>query len=191
MTNPASAAYGPIGLACLAFNCILTKAFCRRVRLIRFPLYCRGRKHVYFGSGVTLGRGCRIDAWNFSGNFSSGSSYKVLIEDRVQIGDRVQIAAACSVWIGSDTLIASNVFISDHDHGSSDVDSLSQSPINRPLSVSGVSIGHSCWIGQNVCILKGVQIGDSSIIAAGAVVTRSFPANSVVAGVPARLIKTI
>ena len=53
----------------------------------------------------------------------------------------------------------------------------------------GVEIGKDCWIGANVCILDGVKIGDKCIVAAGAVVNKDVPSNSIVGGVPAKIIK--
>jgi acetyltransferase-like isoleucine patch superfamily enzyme len=52
-----------------------------------------------------------------------------------------------------------------------------------------IHIGNHVWIGMNVTILKGVQIGDGAIIAAGAVVTRNIPARCLAGGVPARVLK--
>ena len=101
----------------------------------------------------------------------------------------MQIAAVDSIIIGNNCLIASNVFITDHDHGSICTDSLFIPPSHRELVSSPVRVGNSCWIGQNVCILKGVELGDSCIVAAGCVVTKSFPSFSVIGGVPAKLLK--
>jgi lipopolysaccharide O-acetyltransferase len=182
---------GPAGLVCLAVNYILTKLLYHKARLIRFPFYCRGARLIYFGRGLTLGRSCRFDAWSVGDDSFCHRDFKILIEDNVQIGDRVQIAAARSLRIGSNTLIASNVFIADHDHGTTCFNSMIQLPICRDLSVLSVSIGRSCWIGQNVCILKGVELGDNCIVAAGAVVTSSFPPFSVIGGVPAKLLKSL
>lgn len=53
-----------------------------------------------------------------------------------------------------------------------------------------VRIGKQCWLGANAVVLPGVQLGDRVIVAAGSVVTKNFPANCIVAGVPARIIKS-
>jgi len=52
-----------------------------------------------------------------------------------------------------------------------------------------VRVGHNVWIGYGACILRGVTVGDNAIVGTGAVVTRDVPANAVVAGVPARVIR--
>lgn len=178
---------------CLCLDLFLTKVFYWRARLIRFPLYCRGSKHVDFGSNLTTGRYCRIDAlsMNSSSEGDAGPLLKIIFGSSVQIGDRVHLASGYRLVIGSKTLIASNVFITDHDHGSTDYEALSIEPAERRLLCADVVIGESCWIGQNVCILKGVHLGNNSVVAAGAVVTRSFPPFSVIGGIPARLLKSI
>jgi acetyltransferase-like isoleucine patch superfamily enzyme len=58
------------------------------------------------------------------------------------------------------------------------------------VSRKGIKIGKNCWIGSKVTILDGVEIGDSCIVAAGAVVNKSFPSNSVIGGVPAKILKS-
>jgi len=67
------------------------------------------------------------------------------------------------------------MFISDHDYGTTDYQFMLQPPIERKLVCANVGIGKLCWIGHNTCILKGVSIGNNCMVAAGAVVTRSFP----------------
>ena len=87
--------------------------------------------------------------------------------------------------IGHDVLIASFVYISDHDHGIS----RESSPHKSVLTVEAVGIGNSVWIGERAIILKGVTIGEGAIIGAGSVVTKDVPPYTIVAGVPARPIK--
>ncbi|MCG9757475.1 hypothetical protein L1D40_20095 [Shewanella insulae] len=114
---------------------------------------------------------------------------EITIGDNVSINDRVHIASASSVSIGSGCLIASNVYISDHDHTIPEtVDDL---PASTGLFVKRVTIGRNCWIGQNVNILKGVTLGEGCIVGSGAVVTSSFPDRTVIAGVPARAIRSL
>jgi lipopolysaccharide O-acetyltransferase len=180
--------YQFIGLLRLSFDYVLTKIFYRNARLVRFPIYIRGKKLIKFGNGLTTGVNVRLDA------FQSGGIAPILhIGCNVQINDSVHIGAIERVVIGDDVLIASRVFISDHNHGdyhATDLLSAPEiSPIKRPLSSRPVYIGNNVWIGEQVCILPGVSIGDGSIIGANAVVTRDVPPNSIAVGNPARVIR--
>ena len=74
----------------------------------------------------------------------------------------------------------------DFDHGVTEVE--------RPIRLQGiykrdVDVGHNVWIGYGACILRGVSVGDNAVIGTSAVLTRSFPENAVIAGVPARVIR--
>jgi acetyltransferase-like isoleucine patch superfamily enzyme len=89
-------------------------------------------------------------------------------------------------------LIASKVYISDHFHGNVTAEELDIAPVKRKLFSKGpVIIGDNVWIGEGVVIMPGVEIGNSCIIGANAVVTKSFPKDSVIGGNPARLIKVL
>ena len=90
--------------------------------------------------------------------------------------------------IGDDTIIGA--YFSCHPEGHIFDDP--SKPIRlQGLSRKGIKIGKGCWIGAKVTVLDGVEIGENSVIAAGAVVTQSFPKDSIIAGVPAKLIRTI
>ena len=93
--------------------------------------------------------------------------------------------------IGDHVLIASDVFITDHDHGEITRVAMDVAPALRPLVCSPVTIGNNVWIGEKVVILKGVEIGEGCVIAAGAVVTKSMPSYSVIGGIPARVLRTL
>lgn len=91
-----------------------------------------------------------------------------------------KIRSAKSITIGEKVAIGTDVIILDSDH---------HSICGKPTVTAPVVIEDHVWIGARVTILKGVTIGRGSIIAAGAVVTKSVPPNSLVAGAPARVIK--
>ena len=115
------------------------------------------------------------------------------IGDRVSISRWVHIACVNRILIGDSCLIGSKVLISDHNHGryaghgQSDP---STRPNDRELSSGGpVIIGKNVWIGDNAVILGSVEIGDGAIVAANAVVIKSVPSNTIVAGIPGRVVK--
>jgi maltose O-acetyltransferase len=96
------------------------------------------------------------------------------------------ILDAASVTIGDDVMLAPGVLISTATHP------LEPKKRNKGIeSAHAITIGNSVWIGMGAKILPGVTIGDNAVIAAGAVVNKSVAANTVVAGVPARLIKQL
>lgn len=112
---------------------------------------------------------------------------------RLEIGDRsiiqpyAHIGAAHRVTIGKHVMIASNVFITDHDHDISDP--MNPATINSGLDTAPVHIGDYTWLGEKVMVLKGVTIGERSVIGAGALVTRDIPPMSIAVGSPARVIR--
>jgi lipopolysaccharide O-acetyltransferase len=185
MTSGYLQRYGIIGLIRLARDIIHTKILYPGARIIRVPAYVRGARHIRWGSNFTSGVGLRLDAFPISD--------KIVIDigNDVQVNDYVHIAAIESVFIGDHTLIASKVFISDHNHGLYSPPDPSSGPdvppAQRPLASKPVRIGKRVWIGEHVCILPGVSIGDGAIIGAGAIVTHDIPANSIAVGSPARV----
>lgn len=108
----------------------------------------------------------------------------------ITLGVNVFINSSCrfqdqgGIFIGDDALIGHNVVLATLNHGFE--------PENRKnLYPAPIVIGKNVWIGANATVVPGVTIGDNAIIAAGAVVTKDVPANTVAGGVPARIIKKI
>ena len=111
----------------------------------------------------------------------------------IQFGKRVWVSFAVSggcyvqgangIFIGDHTIFGPGVKIISSNHDVADLD--------RWISTDPIRIGKHCWIGANAVILPGVSLGDCCVVGAGAVVTKSFPARSVIGGVPARLIKEV
>jgi len=145
---------------------------------------------VVFGNHVSVYAGCSFaiqkDGHCTVGDFTLLNGAIVMAEELVEIG--------------SHCLISWGVGIADSDFHPLEpaqrlIDSQALAPFfkDRParpkLKTAPVKIGDNVWIGMNAVILKGVTIGENSVVAAGAVVTKSFPANTIVAGNPAVAVK--
>lgn len=132
----------------------------------------------------------RLEAWDKYG--LNEYNPEIIIGNNVCFNTDVHIGAINKVWIGDNVLIASRVYISDHSHGEITSEALKLPPGQRALFSKGpVVIENNVWIGEGVSILPAVVIGENSIIGANSVVTKSVPPNSIAAGNPARVIKTI
>jgi lipopolysaccharide O-acetyltransferase len=180
--------YGFFSLLYLTLCKIFTVIFFRGTRIIRLPIYIRNRSGISFGLNFTSGVACRLDAINFE-----NKSKKVLFfGDNVQINDYVHIAAKEYVHIGDNVLIASKVFITDHNHGM--YTGLNQSPpalapSDRCIISRPVVIQSNVWLGEFVSVMPGVVIGEGSIIGANSVVTKSIDPYCIAVGAPAKVIK--
>lgn len=168
--------YSLIGLVYLGFCLVFTKIFFFKSKLIRFPIHIRSRGKITGMEGLVTGRSLRIDVHN-KGTLHLGKN--------IQINDNCQISCAKKLIIEDNVLIASKVFITDHDHNLSQENNFNF----HDISVAPVRIGKNSWIGNNVSILKGVEIGERSVVGAGSVVNRSFPNDSIIGGVPAKILK--
>lgn len=118
-----------------------------------------------------------------------GNKYQpyTTIGENVFITYNFTLMAAAPITIGDNVLIASNVMITSENHGIDPTSSNSYA--ETPLTGKPVNIGEGCWLGEKVMIMPGVTLGKRCIVAAGAVVTKSFPDYSMIAGVPAKIIK--
>ena len=146
-------------------------------------------QYISIGKNFSSLYNLRIEAWDAYEN--EIFQPEIIIGDNVNLNSDCHIGCIDKVIIGDNVLIGSKVYISDHSHGEISKEALLISPVHRKLHSKGpVTIGNNVWVGENVAILPGVTIGLNSIIGANAVVTRDIPANSVVGGNPARIIKT-
>ncbi len=137
------------------------------------------RIHLHNGTLVTFGN---VSLYPGAAVFINGG--KVSIGDGTKINAFTQIISFGEITIGKNCMIAQSVLIRDND---------GHQILNEEkfqYKTSAVKIGNNVWIGQNACVLKGVTIGDGAIIATGAVVTKDVPPETIVGGIPAKIIKT-
>jgi acetyltransferase-like isoleucine patch superfamily enzyme len=102
------------------------------------------------------------------------------------MGQECTISAYQRVRIGEQCVIADRAMFIDFDHGVVEVE--------RPIRLQGiykrdVVVGSNVWIGYGACVLRGVTVGDNAVVGTNSVVTRDVPANAVVGGVPARILR--
>jgi acetyltransferase-like isoleucine patch superfamily enzyme len=147
---------------------------------------------VFLGGGVKLqiGRRARLrfGRWVWIGHGTKIRCHEgeVSIGDKTVLGQECTISAYQRVSIGEQCIVADRVMLIDFDHNVAEVE--------RPIRVQGiykrdVRVGNNVWIGYGAQILRGVSVGDNAIVGASAVVTKDVPANAVVAGSPARVLR--
>lgn len=139
--------------------------------------------------GITLGDRVTV------GSYSSLMASTVVREPGrgITVGNNTAIGIRNTIWgqggvvIGNDCLLGPDVFIVSENHtfDSRETPILAQGGVR-----DAVTIGDDCWLGAGVKIMPGVTIGDGAVIGAGAVVTKSVPAYSIAAGIPARVMGT-
>jgi acetyltransferase-like isoleucine patch superfamily enzyme len=147
-------------------------------------LFLGRRLELQIGRGGTIRFGRFV--WIGDGSKIRCHEGEVEIGAKTVIGQECTISAYRRVQIGEQCVIADRAMFIDFDHGVVEVD--------RPIRVQGiymrdVEVGSNVWIGYGACVLRGVRVGDNSIVGTNSVVTKDVPANAVVAGIPARVIR--
>jgi acetyltransferase-like isoleucine patch superfamily enzyme len=171
---------------------LLLLRYLRRRLLTRAGWRWRTDGPVFFGSGLELqiARRGRIEFGRFVwlGHGTKIRCHEGLVEigPKTVLGQECTISAYGRVRIGEQCVIADRAMFIDFDHGVVEVE--------RPIRKQGiytrdVVVGSNVWIGYGACILRGVQVGDNSIVGTNSVVTKDVPANAVVAGIPAKVIR--
>jgi len=168
------------------------------LRYLRRRLFTRAGWHwstdgpLFFGSGLELQiapRG-RVEFGRFVwvGHGSKIRCHEGLVEigAKTVIGQECTISAYRHVRIGEECVIADRAMFIDFDHGVVEVE---RSIRKQGIYMRDVIVGSNVWIGYGACILRGVSVGDNSIVGTNSVVTKDVPANAVVAGIPAKVIR--
>jgi carbonic anhydrase/acetyltransferase-like protein (isoleucine patch superfamily) len=145
-----------------------------------------GERSIAIGSDVLVAALVTLSAGLVPGQ-DLGPEPVLRIGDRCVIGRGSHIVAHQSVDIGADVWTGPYVYITDQNHGYEDVDTPigKQWPVNSP-----VSIGAGSWLGTGAIVLPGASIGRNVVVAGGSVVRGTVPDHCVVAGVPARVVRS-
>jgi acetyltransferase-like isoleucine patch superfamily enzyme len=147
---------------------------------------------AFIGPGCTLEVGrdavLELGRWSWVGHGCKIRCHEgvVSVGAKSVLGQECTISAFQHVSIGQECVIADRVMMIDFDHGMVEVE--------RPIRLQGiykrdVRVGNNVWVGYGACVLRGATVGDNAVIGANAVVTKDVPANAIVGGVPARLIR--
>lgn len=175
----------------LIYNFFLARRFNIKKLCIHPSAKIIGPSNIQIGENFYAGKDLWIEAVHSHGDLTY--SPQIIIKNNVAVNDSVHIAATNYVEIGNNVLMASKIYISDHNHGSytGEEQSDPETPPNiRPVSYDKrVVIEDNVWLGEFVAVLSGVTIGRGSIIGSNSVVSKSIPPHSIAVGSPARVVK--
>jgi acetyltransferase-like isoleucine patch superfamily enzyme len=162
----------------------IRRGFFLRYKIDRCGKFLQANKHIQ-----VIKKNCTVELGDYVKIFSNvklsvtGGEGKALLKigNHASIGNRTEIHCGKEITIGDNCIIAWDVVIMDWDYHRLN----GKVPVRKP-----VHIEDNVWIGCRAIILKGVTIGKGSVVAAGSVVTRDVPPNTLVAGNPAKIVKT-
>jgi acetyltransferase-like isoleucine patch superfamily enzyme len=146
----------------------------------------------FIAPGVTfeIGRDARVvlGRWSWIGHGTKIRAHEgeVIVGAKSVLGQEVTISCYQHVSIGRECIVADRAMLIDFDHGVVETE--------RPIRAQGiykrdVRIGHNVWVGYGASFLRGATVGDNAVVGTYAVVTRDVPADAVVGGVPARVLR--
>ena len=157
-----------------------------RASLINHPVGTLfGTSSMAIGEETLIGRGCTLSVGYGPGD-ANLPELGLVIGDRCVIGAGAVITAHEGIEIGDDVWFGNDVFVSDAGHGYQQPGV----PIGHQLGTHApVRIGSGSWIGHGAMILPGTTVGRNVVVGAGSVVRGEIPDHSIVAGVPARVVR--
>jgi len=163
-------------------------------------------KNIAFGQNVTIDKCCVIDGFSSEkivlGDFAKIGAYSSLsstshlskygiglkLGSNSAIGQFTEFGAAGGITIGNDVIMGSYISFHSENHNYADKTQLIR---EQGVKSKGILIGNNVWVGAKVTFLDGCQVGNNSVVAAGAVVNGIYPDNSIIGGVPAKVLKSI
>lgn len=163
-------------------------------------------KNIVFGKSVTIDKNCIIDGFSSQkivfgdcvkiGAYSTVTSTShlskygkgITIGSNSATGQFTEFGAAGGIEIGNDVIMGSYVSFHSENHNFLDTTKLIR---EQGVTSKGIKIGNNVWVGAKVTFLDGCSVADNSVVAAGAVVNGVYPNNSIIGGIPAKVLKTI
>lgn len=144
----------------------------------------------YAKNQIIIGNGVKIGAFSRLTTTSHLSKYGIGLKmgSNCAIGDFAHFGASGGIEIGNDVIMGAYISFHSENHNFRDTSKLIR---EQGVTSKGIKLGNNIWVGAKVTFLDGCSIGDNSVVAAGAVVSGSFPENSIIGGIPAKVIKTI
>jgi acetyltransferase-like isoleucine patch superfamily enzyme len=162
--------------------------------------------NISFGKNVTIDNNCQIDGFSSEkiqfgdcikiGSYSTLSATSHLskfgkglkIGNNSAVGQFTQFGAAGGIEIGTDVIMGSYISFHSENHNFKDNTKLIR---EQGVTSKGIKIGNNVWVGAKATFLDGCVVGNNSVVAAGAVVNGIYPDNSIIGGIPAKVIKSI
>ncbi len=162
-------------------------------------------RNITFGNNVTIEKNCIIDGFSSEkiifgdcvkiGSYSTLSSTSHLskygkglkIGNHSAVGQFTEFGAAGGIEIGNDVIMGSYISFHSENHLFGDSTKLIR---EQGVTSKGIKIGNNVWVGAKVTFLDGCEVGNNSVVAAGAVVNGIYPDNSIIGGVPAKVLKS-
>lgn len=141
-----------------------------------------GSGKLHIGNNSSIGAFSRVIISTSFNNIGKN----IHIGENVGIGEYAYLGGGGGLEIGDNCIVGQYLSCHPENHNFADAEVQIR---HQGVSRQGIKIGKNCWIGSKVTITDGVEVGDNCVIAAGAVVTKSMPANALIGGVPAKVLK--